>query len=62
VILHSLLLSRQVCLGEKVRPGSGSICDGPKPAKVVMLTLYPKNVAENIPAHVLRQIKDEVDE
>ena len=26
-----------------------------------MLTLYPKNVAEDIPAHVLRQIKDEID-
>ena len=27
-----------------------------------MLTMYPKNVAENIPAHVLRQIKKEVDD
>jgi len=27
-----------------------------------MLTLYPKNVAENIPATVLRKIKDEVDD
>jgi len=26
-----------------------------------MLTMYPKNVAENISAHVLRQIKKEVD-
>jgi mRNA-degrading endonuclease RelE of RelBE toxin-antitoxin system len=26
-----------------------------------MLTIYPKNVAENIPAHVLRQIRKEVD-
>jgi len=26
-----------------------------------MLTLYPKNVAENIPAHVVKQIKDEID-
>ena len=25
-----------------------------------MLTLYPKNVAENIPAQVLKQIKDEM--
>ncbi|MGH7825507.1 MAG: type II toxin-antitoxin system RelE/ParE family toxin [Candidatus Binatia bacterium] len=25
-----------------------------------MLTMYPKNVAENIPAHVLRQIRKEV--
>jgi hypothetical protein len=29
--------------------------------QIWMLTLYPKNVAENIPAHVLRQIKDEID-
>jgi len=27
-----------------------------------MLTLYPKNVAENVPAGVLRKIKDEVDD
>ena len=27
-----------------------------------MLTIYPKNVAENIPAHVLRQIRKEVDD
>ena len=26
-----------------------------------MLTLYPKNVAENIPIHVLRQIRREVE-
>jgi len=30
--------------------------------QVWMLTMYPKNVAENIPAHVLKQIKDEIDE
>mgnify|MGYP003576082765 CR=1 FL=1 len=30
--------------------------------QIWMLTLYPKNVAENIPAHVLKQIKDEVDD
>jgi hypothetical protein len=29
--------------------------------QIWMLTLYPKNVAENIPAHVLKQIKDEID-
>lgn len=29
--------------------------------QIWLLTLYPKNVAENIPAHVLRQIKDEID-
>jgi hypothetical protein len=26
-----------------------------------MLTVYGKNVAENIPAHVLRKIKEELD-
>jgi mRNA-degrading endonuclease RelE of RelBE toxin-antitoxin system len=26
-----------------------------------MLTMYPKNVSDNIPAHVLRQIRKEVD-
>jgi len=26
-----------------------------------MLTIYPKNVAENIPAHVLRRIRKEVE-
>jgi hypothetical protein len=28
--------------------------------QIWMLTLYPKNVAENIPAQVLKQIKDEM--
>lgn len=27
-----------------------------------MLTMYPKNVAENIPAHLLRQIRKEVED
>ena len=27
-----------------------------------MLTLYPKNVAENIPSHVLRQIRKEIED
>lgn len=27
-----------------------------------MLTIYPKNVAENVPAHVLRQIRKEIDD
>ena len=30
--------------------------------EVWMLTLYPKNVRENIPAHVLRQIKKEIED
>jgi hypothetical protein len=29
--------------------------------QIWMLTLYQKNVAESIPAHVLRQIRDEID-
>ena len=29
--------------------------------QIWMLTLYPKNVAESIPAHILRRIKDEID-
>ena len=32
-----------------------------KQGQIWMLTLYPKNVAENISAHVLKQIKDEID-
>lgn len=27
-----------------------------------MLTIYPKNVAENIPAHVLRKIREEIED
>jgi hypothetical protein len=29
--------------------------------QIWMLTMYAKNVAETIPAHVLRQIKEEID-
>lgn len=29
--------------------------------QIWMLTMYPKNVAENIPAHLLRQIRKEID-
>ena len=31
-----------------------------KQGVILMLTMYPKNVAENIPTHVLRQIRKEV--
>jgi len=31
-------------------------------AVIWLLTMYPKNVAENIPAHVLRQIRKEVED
>ena len=27
-----------------------------------MLTMYPKNVADSIPAHVLRQIREEIED
>ena len=27
-----------------------------------MLTVYPKNVAENIPAHILRAIRQEIED
>ena len=30
--------------------------------EIWLLTLYAKNVAENIPSHVLRQIKKEIDD
>lgn len=30
--------------------------------QIWMLTLYSKNVADNIPAHVLRHIRDEIDD
>ncbi len=30
--------------------------------QIWMLTIYPKNLAENIPANVLRQIKEEIDD
>ena len=32
-----------------------------KQGQIWMLTLYPKNAAESIPAHILKQIKDEID-
>jgi hypothetical protein len=32
-----------------------------KQGQIWLLTLYPKNVADNIPAQVLRKIKDEID-
>lgn len=33
-----------------------------KQDEIWLLTLYPKNVTENIPSHVLRQIKKEIDD
>ncbi len=29
---------------------------------ISMLTMYPKNVAENIPSHVLRRIREEIED
>jgi hypothetical protein len=33
-----------------------------KQGQIWLLTLYPKNVTDNIPAHVLRQIREEIDD
>ncbi len=33
-----------------------------KQDEIWLLTLYPKNVAANIPSHVLRQIRKEIDD
>ncbi len=33
-----------------------------KPGQIWMLTLYGKNVQENIPAHLLRQMKEAIDD
>src|SRR5688572_17854892 len=32
------------------------------PGIIWMLTMYPKNVSDNIPAHVLRQIRKEIED
>ncbi len=32
-----------------------------KQGEIWMLTLYAKNVADNIPAHILKKIKEEID-
>jgi hypothetical protein len=32
-----------------------------KQGQIWLLTLYPKNVTDNIPAHVLREIREEID-
>ena len=34
----------------------------PEQGVVWMLTLYPKNVADYIPAHVLKQIREEIED
>ena len=34
----------------------------PKQGVIWMLTLYSKNVADNIPAHVLKQIREEIED
>ncbi|OGG55422.1 MAG: transcriptional regulator [Candidatus Handelsmanbacteria bacterium RIFCSPLOWO2_12_FULL_64_10] len=33
----------------------------PQQGQIWMLTIYPKNVTENIPGHVLKKIKEEID-
>ncbi len=32
-----------------------------KQGQIWLLTLYPKNVSDNIPGHILRKIKEEID-
>jgi hypothetical protein len=32
------------------------------PYTLAMLTIYPKNVTDDIPTHVLRQIRREIDD
>ena len=34
----------------------------PERGVIWMLTMYPKNVADNIPAHVLKQIREEIED
>ena len=34
----------------------------PEQGVIWMLTLYPKNVADNIPAHLLKQIREEIED
>ena len=34
----------------------------PEQGVIWMLTLYPKNVADSIPAHVLKQIREEIED
>ena len=34
----------------------------PEQGVIWMLTLYPKNVADHIPAHVLKQIREEIED
>ena len=59
--------------GERGAQGTGSVvCGGACPAvsqagtgarkKDASPQQYPKNVAENIPSHILRQIKKEIDD
>lgn len=34
---------------------------GAIPGTIWMLTMYPKNITENIPAHILRKIRKEIE-
>ena len=34
----------------------------PERRVIWMLTQYPKNVADNIPAHVLKQVREEIED
>jgi len=46
----------------KARWVPGDLLCAARHGVIWMLTMYPKNVVENISAHVLRQIKKEVDD
>lgn len=52
---------RWAAAGRGKRGGYRVIYFARKPKGVIwMLTMYPKNVADSIPAHVLKQIKEEL--
>jgi hypothetical protein len=70
---ESLGVANEAALGSSIMcRGTGSaVCGGACPApqtgtgtkkKGASPQLYPKNVAKNIPSHVLRQIKKEIDD
>jgi len=53
---------RWAAAGRGKRGGYRVICHLRRAHGVIwMLTIYPKNVADSIPAHVLRQIREEAD-
>jgi len=67
----SALVVFSPALFDRHRPGARAACERhlarftgylrTRQGRIWMLTLYPKNVAENISANVLKQIKGEID-